>query len=320
MAIRPCGPVQTTRARAAALQKALNDTHVVLLRTDMLPHGSPGHRRLLVSQGRRLPRTSTRPKRAVAGSAQTVRVTLQSRRWIEQHRRRYIAAARSRSRVVEGILTVDCRMRRPDLTWCPTHWRRVRKQRTWAPGSFWAHDTAADELLTDNGPNPSPTRSLSCSPKAESSTSAPSPTGPRPTAMQSASTAPWLTGFLVPASSIQKPTAGSAWPAVCTTTTATGTTPPSADRPLHALTTSRERTYVFESGWQRRRDPVPCQPGPPARSNSSADATPTVPGVSRHLTALRRAPCRCRAATGTNCRPRDGDHRRVSWDLCDRMA
>ena len=63
-------------------------------------------------------------------------------------------------------------------------------------------------------------------PNSVSGTSAPGPTGRRPTGKSSASSAPWPTDGLTPAATPPKPNDGASWTTGCTTTTITGRTRP----------------------------------------------------------------------------------------------
>ena len=114
-------------------------------------------------------------------------------------------------------------------------WRR-------AQGCFWSNDMAVDEVLTDNGLNFTSDKFAELLAERAIKHRRTRPYRLRRTAKQSSSTAPWLTSSSTPGCSDQKPTAGSAWRAGSTITTATDTTPLLADRPHHARTTSLEPT------------------------------------------------------------------------------
>src|SRR6478672_1215462 len=74
-------------------------------------------------------------------------------------------------------------------------------------------------------------------PNSASPTNAPGPTDPRPTARQSASTAPWATAGPTPATTPQKPNDAQPCRAGSTSTITTGSTPRSvAHRPAGSTT------------------------------------------------------------------------------------
>ena len=120
-------------------------------------------------------------------------------------------------------------------------WRR-------AQGWFWSNDMAVDEVLTDNGPNFTSAKFADLLAERAIKHRRTQPYRPQTNGKQNASTAPWPTSSSTPGCSDQKPTAGSASLAGATTTTATDTTPPSADRPHHEHTTSLEPTASHRLG------------------------------------------------------------------------
>ena len=114
----------------------------------------------------------------------------------------------------------------------------------WARAQDWfsVDDMPVDAVMTDNGANFRSALFAELLARRRIAHLRTRAYRPRLTAKPSASTAPSPTNSSTPGASDPKPTAASASSAGSVTTTATDTTPQSAARPHHVLTTSRELT------------------------------------------------------------------------------
>ena len=110
---------------------------------------------------------------------------------------------------------------------------------------FWANDMPVDAVMTDNGANFCSGLFAELLARRQIAHLRTRPYRPRLTAKPSASTAPSPRNSSTPGASDPKTNGASASSAGSVTTTATDTTPQSAARPHHALTTSRELTTRF---------------------------------------------------------------------------